>query len=631
MLDLTQCSTAQTQAITHGEGPMLVLAGPGSGKTFVITRRIQYLIEYHHVRPEQILVITFTKAAATQMQERFVELTSNQYYPVSFGTFHAFFYQILKQTYSFNASSILRESDKRKYIQEILRHMPKELADEQCMLTASMCCGEEETNEDMLQRLLSEISKVKNLELALTEYESSICTKNVFTYIYEQYNSLNIRRNRLDFDDMVLLCLKLLRDRPDVLSKWQARFPYLLIDEFQDISPAQYEAVRLLSAPHNNLFIVGDDDQSIYGFRGSNPKLMLGFSSYYPDAEQVVLDRNFRSKPDIVAHASNLISYNRNRFRKEPLAAQKEAGIFRVMSFENRAEQTRSIITLIRQYMKQPEAEYKDIAVLYRTNTYAAMLADCLLSENIPFVMQDRPQNIYQSQTAKDILAYIRYAQKEDDVASFYRIMNRPSRYIRRESVPVKPFTMQELLANNREKDYVIHNVLTLYNQLHFLRGLTPYAAVNYIRHGIGYEEYLKEQAIRRGGATTRQLRELDELQERAAAFDTLKEWLYHAEHYDELMEQKRRRAGEDAVQLVTMHASKGLEWRTVILPDVNEGVTPHKKAVTAEELEEERRMFYVAMTRAKENLFLFYIKEKTGGDYLPSRFLSELNDKKAD
>ena len=564
MLDLTQCSASQSEAITHGTGSMLVLAGPGSGKTFVITRRIQYLIERHHVPPEQILVITFTKAAATQMQERFLKLTSESFMPVTFGTFHAFFYQILKQTYHFNASSILKESDKRKMMKSILHHIPEELKNEPCMLLDSMD-GNGEVNQDMVQRLISEISKVKNLGLAASDYESTVCTSALFAFIYEQYSHIAAHNNKLDFDDMVILCLELLKSKPSVLHLWQKRYSYILIDEFQDISPSQYEVIRLLADAHRNLFIVGDDDQSIYGFRGSRPQLMLDFARYYPECRQVILDINL----------------------------------------------------LIQQYMKREQAHYSDLALIYRTNTNACMAADRLLHENIPFHMQEKPVNIYQSPTARDIMAYIRYALYEEDVASFYRIMNRPSRYIQRERVPVQSFSMQELIKNNHDKEYVIHNILQLYDHMRFLKKLDPYAAINYIRHGIGYEDYCLKQSL--------SIQELEELQERAAAFDTLKEWLYHAEHYDELIQESSTGKEEDAIQIVTMHASKGLEWNTVILPDINEGITPHKKAISQEEIEEERRMFYVAMTRAKENLFLFYIKEKTGGNFLPSRFLTDL------
>jgi DNA helicase-2/ATP-dependent DNA helicase PcrA len=246
---------AQYEAITFGDGTMLVLAGPGSGKTFTVTQRIKYLIENHNVKPEDILVITFTKAAAMEMQERFVGLNGGKIYPVNFGTFHAIFFQILRYTYKFTAENIIREGDKYRLLGQIISELPDEI----------------DTSTDTLQRILSEISRVKNNGLSPQDIESETVSQAQFEFIFDAYKQ-QMNKNRLvDFDDMVLLCRNLLVERPDTLKLWQQRFKYILVDEFQDISPLQYEVVRMLAKPQDNLFIVGDDDQSIYGFRGSKP------------------------------------------------------------------------------------------------------------------------------------------------------------------------------------------------------------------------------------------------------------------------------------------------------------------------------------------------------------------------
>lgn len=630
MADTIQINEAQSKAIMHGAGPMLVLAGPGSGKTFVITRRIQYLIEQHHVSPEQILVITFTKAAAGEMQERFVKLTSNECYPVTFGTFHAFFFQILKQAYHFNTSNIIRESEKRKYLSEIIHHIPQEIQNDVCVINSQTDAehgleNSDADNQDILQRILAEIGKVKNMGIALSDFESSVCSKAVFAFLYEEYEQAKHRKRKVDFDDMVFLCQSLLQKRKDILQLWQKRFPYILIDEFQDISPAQYQIVKLLAKPYNNLFVVGDDDQAIYGFRGSSPKIMLGFMTDFPDASQVLLNRNYRSKSDIVQYSANLVSHNKNRFPKQIEAQNTRTDGVKMFAFSTHEEQSWNIIQLIKQYMQQPQACLSDIALIYRTNTNAVIMAEKLIQENIPVKIQEKQNNLYESEVAKDILAYIRFALVEKDVKSFYRIMNRPSRYIRRDSVPARAFTMQELIQNNYGKDNVIQNVISFYRNLRFLKEMSPFAAVNFIRKGIGYEDYLWEKAKETGLSVKTQLQELDKLQEQANQFNTLQEWIFYIDHNAGNLE-KTYTKEEDAVHIVTMHAAKGLEWKVVILPDVNEGIIPHKKAVSPEEIEEERRMFYVAMTRAKEQLFLFYIKEKTGGNLLPSRFIPELH-----
>jgi len=612
---------AQYKAITHGAGAMLVLAGPGSGKTFVVTRRIKYLIEHHHVRPEDILVITFTKAAATEMQERFVKLNEGRQYPVHFGTFHSIFFQILKHTYRFTAQNIIREGDKYRLLSQILSEIPEEIKTQ----------SQIDDSVDTLQRLLSEISTVKNNGITPQEVKSTTVSQAEFEYIFQIYKQEMNCRKLIDFDDMVLLCRDLLVSRPETLKIWQERFPYILVDEFQDICPLQYEVVRLLAKPQDNLFIVGDDDQSIYGFRGSKPEIMLNFTKDYPESEQVLLDVNYRSKRDIVDVAGKLIRHNKTRFDKKVSAQNDQLGGVKIYSFHSKLKQAENIALLIKQYISQPGTKYSDIAILYRTNNHTVYTADRLMKEGIPFIMKEKPKNIYDGAVAKDIIAYLRYALYENNIEDFLRIMNKPVRYIKRITVPRKPFRMQELIQNNRQTGYVVQNILEFYDNLRFVKNLNPFSAVNFIRKGIGYETFLKKQAAEQGRDASKDFEELDELMQLAKDFETIPEWLEQIENYDAVMqelvqqESRHKHADMDAVSMVTMHASKGLEWKVVVLPDINEGVIPHKKAVTENELEEERRMFYVAMTRAKEYLFIFYIQEKEAGNLLPSRFLDEI------
>lgn len=611
---------AQCRAITHGAGAMLVLAGPGSGKTFVVTQRIKYLIEHHHVKPEDILVITFTKAAATEMQERFAKLNEGRNYPVHFGTFHSIFFQILRHTYRFTAQNIIREGDKYRLLSRIISEIPDEIGSQ----------SQIDDSSDTLQRLLSEISTVKNNGITPQEIKSTTVSQAGFEYIFRIYKQEMNRSRLIDFDDMVLLCRDLLVSRPETLKIWQERFQYILVDEFQDICPLQYEVVRLLAKPQDNLFIVGDDDQAIYGFRGSRPEIMLNFTKDYPEAEQVLLDVNYRSRKDIVDVAGKLIAHNKTRFDKKVRTQNEQLGGVKIYAFHSKLKQAENIALLIRQYMEQPGARYSDIAILYRTNNHTVYTADRLMKEGIPFSMKEKPQNIYDSAVAKDIIAYLRYALHEDSVEDFLRIMNKPVRYIKRLTVPRNRFTMQELIENNRSTGYVIQNILDLYDNLHFVRNLNPFSAVNFIRKGIGYDTFLKKQSIEQGRDGSKDFEELEELMQLAKDFETIPEWLEQIQNYDAVMQEViqqecRQKQETDAVSMVTMHASKGLEWKVVVLPDVNEGVIPHKKAVTDSELEEERRMFYVAMTRAKEYLFIFYIQEKEAGNLLPSRFLDEI------
>ncbi len=443
------------------------------------------------------------------------------------------------------------------------------------------------------------------------------------------------RHKLIDFDDMVLLCRNLLIERPDTLKLWQQRFQYILVDEFQDICPLQYEVVRLLAKPQDNLFIVGDDDQSIYGFRGSRPEIMLNFTKEYPKAERVLLDVNYRSRQGIVDTAARLISHNKMRFDKAVRAQNEQNDGVKIYSFQSKSKQAESIALLIKQYIALPDTKYSDIAILYRTNNHTVYTADRLMREGIPFTMKEKPKNIYESPVAKDLIAYMRYALYEDRQEDFLRIMNKPVRYIKRSTVPRGAFKMRELIDNNHATGYVVQHILEFYDELHFIKSLNPFSAVNFIRKGVGngtgYDAYLKKQAAEKGKDVSQELEELDELMRLSREFETIELWLEHIENYDAILyeiaqqENRLKKTNTDAVSMVTMHASKGLEWDVVILPDVNEGVIPHKKAVTDAELEEERRMFYVAMTRAKEHLFIFYIQEKEAGNLLPSRFLDEI------
>ena len=625
MLDKNSVNKAQYRAITHGAGAMLVLAGPGSGKTFVVTQRIKYLIEQHHVKPEDILVITFTKAAAEEMQERFAKLSAGKCNPVYFGTFHSVFFQILRHTYRFTAQNIIRENDKYRLLSQIIRELPDEILGQ----------AQLDYSTETLQNLLSEISTVKNNGVTPQEVRSATVPQAVFERIFQMYKQEMNRNKLIDFDDMVLLCRNLLAERPDTLKLWQQRFQYILVDEFQDICPLQYEVVRMLAKPQDNLFIVGDDDQSIYGFRGSKPEIMLNFTKEYPKAEQVLLDVNYRSRQGIVDTAARLIAHNKMRFDKAVRAQNKQNDGVKIYSFQSKSKQAESIALLIKQYIALPDTKYSDIAILYRTNNHTIYTADRLMREGIPFTMKEKPKNIYESPVAKDIIAYMRYALYETNQEDFLRIMNKPVRYIKRSTVPRGAFKMRELIDNNHATGYVVQNILEFYDELHFIKSLNPFSAVNFIRKGVGngtgYDAYLKKQAAEKGKDVSEEFEELEELMRLSREFETIELWLEHIENYDAILyeiaqqEKRLKKMNTYAVSMVTMHASKGLEWDVVILPDVNEGVIPHKKAVTDAELEEERRMFYVAMTRAKQHLFIFYIQEKEAGNLLPSRFLDEL------
>jgi DNA helicase-2/ATP-dependent DNA helicase PcrA len=606
-----QISNAQSGAIAHGTGPAIVLAGPGSGKTLVITQRTKYLIETYHVNPREILVITFTRAAAEEMRQRFAAICRAP--GVTFGTFHAVFFGILKQAYHFTSASILSEEKKYQILQQLVREARIQTEDE----------------KDTLSELAAEISLVKNEQIDLAHYYSRSCPEEVFRALYQRYEQIHTEMGLLDFDDMLVYTYDLLRKRPDILRGWQQRFRYILVDEFQDINLLQYEILKLLAKPEDNLFIVGDDDQSIYRFRGAKPEIMLNFPKDYPDAARIVLDRNFRSTAPVIRSALQVIEENKNRFQKH-IRPVREGG--RAVDFHEFQNQEHESLYLIKCIQNSVEAgvPLQEIAVLFRTNQGAGPFAQRLMEFNLPFEMRDALPNIYEHWIARDLFSYLYLARRGLDRTEFLQVMNRPKRYISRDSVDMPEITFDALRTYYKDKDWMIDRIDRMELDLNLLRGMkTPYAAINYIRHGIHYEDYVIEYAKTRKIKPEELTDLLDEIQQCAKPFKTYQEWFAHLEEYQKALEEKRtnRRSEkkEDAITLATLHSSKGLEFTEVFLVDVNDGIIPHKKASVEADLEEERRLLYVGMTRAKDRLHLFYVKERYGKVMEPSEFILNL------
>lgn len=601
---------AQTKAICHKNGPAMALAGPGSGKTLVITRRVEYLIKKYGVRPEQILVITFTKAAAKEMRERFARITKDDRFPVTFGTFHGIYYGILKWAYRMNASNIFSEEEKMMLLREVIAGMELEIEDE----------------KEFLQGIASEIGQIKNNRLSLEEYESSNCSDQMFRQIYEEYERRRKLLKKIDFDDMLVLCYELFQKRPDILQMWQKKFQYILIDEFQDINQVQYDVIRMLALPENNLFIVGDDDQSIYRFRGARPEIMLGFSKDYPNAKSIILDVNYRSTKAVVSAARRVIERNKNRYQKEIITVNEQGDNVHIQEVRHPVEESHYVREQIAKAVAAG-TEPSQIAVLYRTNTEPRALVETFMEYHIPFQMKEHLPNLYEHFIGRDFQSYMRMALGGRDRGDFLMIMNRPNRYIGRDSVDRGEISFENLRKYYMEKDWMVDRIDQLEVDLKVISRMTPYAAIQYIRKSVGYDLFLNEYAIKRK-MKLEDLQELiREMEERAKEFKTIEEWFDHIEKYTEelRMQAVTRTENRNAVSLMTFHAAKGLEYDTVFIIGANEDVTPYKKAELPEEMEEERRMFYVAMTRAKKHLMISYVREKNGKAMEQSRFLGEL------
>lgn len=610
------------RAIRFTQGPALVLAGPGSGKTFVTVERIRHLLTHHKVEPEHILVITFTRAAALEMQERFFKLMESTKPAVWFGTFHAIFYYILRQSSQYRDYTILTETEKRKLLRKIL----------------SMHRRFVSVREEDHENLLKEISRYKNRQGRFGE-EAEEEQKNLsalpadikqedFVFLCTEYQKYLREFHKMDFDDMGILCEELLTKEEKTRRLWQGQYQYILVDEFQDIGPLQYRLIRLLSAPQNNLFVVGDDDQSIYGFRGASPLSMQQFQRDYPSCECILLNVNYRCHESVVQAAQNMISENKERFSKQVTANHKTGDGIACRIFKTREDE--QVFWKEEFQRQQREQKLERTAILCRTNLDCTLQSRFLDENNIPYTMKEPPKSRFDHFVVQDILTYLTLGDGNRERRNFLRIMNRPVRYIRRESLQNETVQREEWLAYYKGTAEMEREIGNLFRSLDMLKRMKPCLAVRYIRNVIGYDRYLKEKYS--GETVMEYLRIAEEFQEFARSFKNVREILaYCAREEEEVREQKKefyQHKGEQkekrGVQIMTIHASKGLEFDCVCIPSCEEGNIPSKKSKEEKELEEERRMFYVAMTRAKYKLMITAVKSENGREQ-PSRFLEKL------
>ena len=600
----------QQKAVVHGTGPCQVLAGPGSGKTLTIVNRIRYLIEECHVRPEEILVVTFTRYAAAEMKTRLSALMGRKNIPVTAGTFHGIYYGILKWAYRIDSRNILSEEEKYQILRSVISGQDLEIFDE----------------EDFLRDIAEEIGKIKNNRLPLEEFVSAKVNAGAFRDIYRAYEEKRKALRKIDFDDMLVVCYELFESRPDVLALWQKKFRYILVDEFQDINRVQYDVIRMLALPENNLYIVGDDDQAIYGFRGADSELMFQFRRDYPDAEQIVLGTNYRSTGNIVKNSLKVISHNKRRFQKELSAVKGKGKCLHVQELKDPAEEAEYVADQVEKYIDEGNAA-ENTAVLFRVHTDARPLVEELIKRHIPFQMKEHLPNIYNHFIAKDIQAYFRLALGRRERRDFLQVMNRPKRYIARDSLTGSEVAFEDIRKFYCDKDWMMDRIDQFEWDVKMLSRMAPYAAIQYIRKRIGYDDFIKDYAYTHNVDRSDLNEILAELEESAKPCSSIEEWFRHIEEYTETLRLKERQKtmAQEGVRLMTLHAAKGLEFDAVWLIEAMEGQIPYKKAKTDKETEEERRLFYVGMTRAREQLTVCYTKTKNGKAAEPSRFVDEL------
>lgn len=608
----------QDEAIKHGNGPCMVLAPPGSGKTLIVTERTRYLIEESGVRPDQILVITFTRYAAREMKERFERLTAGKNYPVTFGTFHSIFYGILKCAYGIGANNLMSEKESSVLLQEVLDQIDIEST------------PEVEDEEELVRELLREVGMVKNGLCHLKDFHSKYLTQDEFAEVFRSYEHQKKELKKFDFDDMLVQCYALFRKKPEILQGWQKRFQYILIDEFQDINRVQYEVIRMLAAPRYNLFVVGDDDQSIYGFRGAKPELMLYMKQEFPSLRTISLTVNYRSTEFITGAAARVILHNDTRFYKRVQSFRGRGQNVHVQEVLDEQEEAQYVTEEIQKKLDQG-IKPGEIAVLFRAAVQARMISEILSEHRIPFEMRDYVTNFYRHFIVKDMMAYLQLAAGKRDRSLFLTICNRPLRYLARNSMENRQVNFEDLRKFYCDKDWMLDIIDQFDVDVRMMKNMAPYAAIQYIRKKIGYDDFLKEYAEKHQISWKQLMDVMAELEERSKNFKSYDEWEIHIAKYTQELEEQQAKARkikgerENKVQLMTIHSAKGLEFEDVFVIHANEGEIPHQKAEKKDEIEEERRLFYVALTRAKNNLCISYITQKNGNSIKPSRFVEEL------
>ncbi len=621
-------------AITHFTGPAMVLAGPGSGKTFVIVQRIRYLIEYEQVPPEKILVITFTKAAAMEMRERFTAKTHGSYPDVVFGTFHSVFFQILKRSAKGSSLKILTEADKIRFLTDVLRGL------ENCR---SANLPQIDRSRESLGLLLSEIARLKNdgltPESAPQELQQDIehlPNGPLIGELFARIERAIHEAGYLDFEDMIGFCLRLLQTDAEAAAYWQRRFSFLLIDEFQDIAPMQHNVVECLMGEARNLFVVGDDDQSIYGFRGSKPEIMLGFRDRFPDCSLIQLSTNYRSDRRIVELSDRVIRENLTRFPKDILPRKDcGEGVLLLNAYPDIRTQYQAVPALMRELNLKPE----DLAFLFRTGKELTEAASYLMLAGVPCRCRQKLTPPLDRMEVRILLAVLEASAAGCSPSRFVQFMNQPNRDISRDAVAAscvsagagygdeKVVSEKALLRYYQHLPGVAGQIRRLFRGLDAIRTMRPSLAIRYVRRQMGLDA-----AFRRGRSEEEAEKLLEEVYEPvwnlAQGCRDLETFLNLVSKEQEkarilLRELQEEHGNQKGVQLMTMHASKGLEFPAVWLANLNEGILPSRKSVEGKNLEEERRLFYVAMTRARTHLIMTYAVGSGTNKIMPSRFLS--------
>lgn len=620
MISIDKLNENQLKAVDHLDGPCMVLAGPGSGKTRVITYRIANMVVNKNIKPTSILAISFTKASSIEMKNRALSLSNDfRMNKVTYGTFHSVFFRILRYFENYNIESILDEKTKRIGLKNILKGLNIENADD----------------DETIGQVINEISYVKNELMDKRDFKSEVLTNDEFIKVYNFYEEYKQQMNKIDFDDMLIKTYELLKNNKAALDRVRSVYRYILVDEFQDINKVQFEALKLIANPSNNIFVVGDEDQSIYGFRGSRPDFLLEFEEYFSNTKKVLLDINYRSKGEIINIANRLIEKNTNRYEKVIKCGQGNGAKVNYISPEDSEEEAVYIAKDIKNKVQEDYTEYTDFAVIYRTNIQSRALVDVFMDMRIPFVVKDSIVTIYDHWAAQDILAYLRIGVNPNSNKDWIRIINKPFRYISKDNLNLikdEPDFINSLINKCDLHPKQVKTINDLDIDISYVKGLNPKNAISYIRTTLDYDRYILDYCANRKIKTNGLIEILNELESSATNFKTIQEYLEHIERVKSEIVDNKNNKETDGVIFTTMHSAKGLEFKNVYIIGANEGTIPHEKSYEIDDeekkndqIEEERRLMYVAITRAEENICISSPINKYGKRVSKSRFVEDI------
>jgi len=635
MSSASQLNDKQEEAMKYTQGPLLVLAGAGSGKTSVITRKIAYLVQHCRIPAHRITAMTFTNKAAREMKERVTKLLSREEAKgLSVSTFHTFGLNLLPLKANF---SILDADDCKRILMDLMHR--------------DNLSGAE--SKELIAKAMKKISDWKN-DLILPEQAHSTCEtpEDVqFAHLYQLYER-NLRAyNAVDFDDLIVMPTRLLQENAEVRDKWQNRVRYLLVDEYQDTNTAQYILVKLLVGVMGQFTAVGDDDQSIYAWRGAKPENMALLKQDFPNFHIIKLEQNYRSTSRILKAANCVIQNNPHIFDKKLWSDKGHGEVIRIITCRNDDDEAERVVKDLLTHKLMNGKNWKDYAVLYRGNFQARVLETQLRQMQIPYKLSGGT-SFFARAEIKDVMSYLRLIINPEDDSAFLRIINTPKRAI-------GPVTLEKLglfaQENNlsllgASSDQRLSMVLPkkAETQLHefadfiatFTRELLeddePVPKVRQMMNEAGYIDYIREQSA----TPAQEKSKLDNIEN---LFTSIQNLINRAEDVDEkniesvirklvlldLLEQQQEEEDTDKVNLLTLHAAKGLEFPFVYIMGLEEELLPHKNSIAAETIEEERRLMYVGITRARQGLTLTLAEQRKNGGQMkqmtPSRFLDEL------